>query len=55
MIMKQLLLLLFFTSLFAQKPELFLLNKYSKDMNVTSWYMSEKLDAIAKRMECDYE
>ncbi|WP_294961236.1 DNA ligase [Sulfurimonas sp.] len=44
--MKPLLLILFFTSLFAQKPELFLLNKYTKDINVTSWYMSEKLDGV---------
>ncbi len=29
-----------------EKPRLFLLNKYSKDINVTSWYMSEKLDGI---------
>jgi len=44
--MRYFLLLLFFLSLEAQKPELFLLNKYSKDMNVTSWYMSEKLDGV---------
>lgn len=41
-----LLLFLFFSTLFAEKPELFLLNKYSEDMNVTSWYMSEKLDGV---------
>jgi len=34
------------SSLFASKPELFLLNKYSEDINVTSWYMSEKLDGV---------
>lgn len=50
--MRQLLLILLFTSLFAQnevsleKPELFLLKKYSEDINVTSWYMSEKLDGV---------
>ena len=35
-----------FSSLFAGKPDLLLLNKYSEDINVTSWYMSEKLDGI---------
>lgn len=40
------LLLFLFSTLFAGKPELFLLNKYSEDMNVTSWYMSEKLDGV---------
>jgi DNA ligase-1 len=44
--MKQLLLFLLFTSLFGSKPELFLLNKYNEDINVTSWYMSEKLDGV---------
>ncbi|WP_372998769.1 DNA ligase [Sulfurimonas sp.] len=44
--MRYLLVILLFSSLFAQKPELLLLNKYSKDMNVTSWYMSEKLDGV---------
>jgi DNA ligase-1 len=44
--MKQLLLILLFTSLFGSKPELFLLNKYNEDINVTSWYMSEKLDGV---------
>lgn len=44
--MKSLLLLFLFSSLFAAKPELFLLNKYSEDMNVTAWYMSEKLDGV---------
>lgn len=33
-------------SLDAKKPELFLLNVYNKDINVTSWYMSEKLDGV---------
>lgn len=32
--------------LFADKPKLFLLNNYNKDINVTSWYMSEKLDGV---------
>ena len=32
--------------LFADKPKLFLLDKYSEDINVTSWYMSEKLDGV---------
>lgn len=41
-----LILFLFLSSLYAKKPELFLLNLYSKDINVTSWYMSEKLDGI---------
>jgi len=44
--MRKLLLILLFTSLFAEKPELFLLNKYDEDLNVTSWYMSEKLDGV---------
>lgn len=36
-----------FVSLSASsKPELFLLNKYSDDINVSSWYMSEKLDGV---------
>ena len=44
--MKLLLILAFFVSLFAQKPDLVLLNKYSDDINVTGWYMSEKLDGV---------
>lgn len=48
--MKLLSLLLFLlcvnSVLFAQKPELLLLNKYTQDMNVTGWYMSEKLDGV---------
>ncbi|WP_324172628.1 DNA ligase [Sulfurimonas sp.] len=44
--MKKFLLIFLFSSLFAQKPELFLLNKYSTDIDVTSWYMSEKLDGV---------
>ncbi|MEA1892602.1 MAG: DNA ligase [Campylobacterota bacterium] len=40
--------ILFFlcSSLFAQKPELLLLNNYNEDSDVTSWYMSEKLDGV---------
>ncbi|MEA1955436.1 MAG: DNA ligase [Campylobacterota bacterium] len=44
--MKFFILLTIFVSLFADKPNLFLLNKYSDDINVTGWYMSEKLDGI---------
>lgn len=44
--MKLFLLLLFVISLEADKPNLLLLNKYSDDINVTSWYMSEKLDGV---------
>lgn len=44
--MRLFLLLFLFSSLYAKKPELLLLNKYREDMNVTSWYMSEKLDGI---------
>jgi len=43
---KFLILLLFTFSLEAKKPDLFLLNKYSTDINITSWYMSEKLDGF---------
>ena len=34
------------SSLYAQKPELLLLNSYRKDANITNWYMSEKLDGV---------
>jgi len=34
------------SALYAKKPELFLLNVYNKDINVSSWYMSEKLDGV---------
>jgi len=44
--MKLFLLVFLVASLYAEKPELLLLNKYSKDINVTSWYMSEKLDGV---------
>lgn len=44
--MKILLILFVFVFLKADKPNLFLLNTYSKDINVSGWYMSEKLDGI---------
>ena len=44
--MKFFLLVFLVASLFAEKPDLLLLNKYSDDINVTSWYMSEKLDGV---------
>lgn len=44
--MKYFLLILMSVSLFAGKPDLFLLNKYSDDLNVSGWYMSEKLDGV---------
>jgi DNA ligase-1 len=44
--LKILLVLFCLSSLYAKKPELFLLNNYTKDKNVTSWYMSEKLDGV---------
>ena len=44
--MKLILLLFLVSSLFASKPKLFLLNNYTQDTNVTSWYMSEKLDGV---------
>ena len=44
--MKLFLLIFLFTYLVAGKPDLLLLNKYSDDINVTTWYMSEKLDGI---------
>jgi len=39
-------LLVIFLSLYAQKPQLLLLNKYDKDIDIKGWYMSEKLDGI---------
>ncbi len=39
-------LLFVYLPLSAEKPELFLLDNYTKDKNVTSWYMSEKLDGV---------
>ncbi len=44
--MKLLLLCIVFTVVYAGKPKLLLLNTYRNDMNVTSWYMSEKLDGV---------
>lgn len=44
--MKILLILFVFIFLKADKPKLFLLNNYSEDINVSSWYMSEKLDGV---------
>ncbi|MCD6172365.1 MAG: DNA ligase [Sulfurimonas sp.] len=44
--MRLFLLVFLVSSLFASKPELLLLNKYNEDINVTSWYMSEKLDGV---------
>ena len=44
--MKFFILLALVVSLYAQKPNLFLLNKYAEDTNVTGWYMSEKLDGV---------
>jgi len=44
--MKFFILLVLFVSVYAQKPNLFLLNKYSEDTNITGWYMSEKLDGV---------
>ena len=44
--MRLFILLVLFASLYAQKPNLFLLNKYNEDINVTGWYMSEKLDGV---------
>ena len=44
--MKLLILFFIFLSLEAKTPSLFLLDNYSQDMNITSWYMSEKLDGV---------
>jgi DNA ligase-1 len=44
--MRLFLLVFLVASLFAAKPDMLLLNKYSEDINVTSWYMSEKLDGV---------
>ena len=44
--MKLLLFFFFTSSLFAAKPELLLLNKYSEDVNISGWYMSEKFDGV---------
>ena len=44
--MKYIFFIFLVSSLFAQKPELFLLKNYTGDINVSSWYMSEKLDGV---------
>ena len=44
--MKFIIFIFLISSVFASKPELLLLNKYTKDINVTNWYMSEKLDGV---------
>ena len=44
--MKLFLLFFLVLSLEARKPELLLLNTYTDDKNVSSWYMSEKLDGV---------
>jgi DNA ligase-1 len=41
-----LVLLLFLQSVFAQKPDLFLLKTYDKNIDVVGWVMSEKLDGV---------
>ena len=44
--MRTILFLLFFSSLFAKAPELFLLQTYQNDHNVSGWLMREKLDGV---------
>ncbi|MDQ7060747.1 MAG: hypothetical protein Q9M43_06275 [Sulfurimonas sp.] len=44
--MKLLILFFIFISLEAKNPSLLLLNTYKDDMNVSTWYMSEKLDGV---------
>jgi DNA ligase-1 len=44
--MKLFLLVFLLSSLFAKKPDLFLLNNYTDKIDVSSWYMSEKLDGV---------
>ena len=44
--MKIIILFFVFISLYAKKPNLFLLNVYTDDANVSGWYMSEKLDGV---------
>jgi len=44
--MRFIVIVFLFTSLFGEKPELFLLKKYQEDMNISGWYMSEKLDGV---------
>ncbi|QFR48869.1 DNA ligase [Sulfurimonas lithotrophica] len=44
--MKILLILLLCTYIWSDKPNLFLLNTYTDDKNISGWYMSEKLDGV---------
>jgi DNA ligase-1 len=45
--MKPFFLIVFFiVELFSQKPDILLLGNYSEDLNVSGWYMSEKLDGV---------
>lgn len=44
--MKIYLILLLSISLFAGKPDLFLLKVYNNDVDIAGWYMSEKLDGV---------
>ena len=44
--MKFFLLFFLISTLFAKKPEILLLNNYTPDKNISSWYMSEKLDGV---------
>ncbi|MEA3331260.1 MAG: DNA ligase [Campylobacterota bacterium] len=44
--MKFFILLIISIALFADKPNLFLLNKYNENIDVTGWYMSEKFDGV---------
>ena len=39
-------LILLFSFLYAEKPNLLLLKSYKNDVNVTNWLMSEKLDGV---------
>lgn len=43
---KTLILFLLLQSVFAQKPDLFLLKTYDKSKNIIGWMMSEKLDGV---------
>ncbi|MFT5660617.1 MAG: DNA ligase-1 [Sulfurimonas sp.] len=44
--MRLLLFMVIFFTLEAKEPDLLLLDKYTQDMNITTWYMSEKLDGV---------
>jgi len=52
--MKLFLLLFLISSLFAEKPELLLLNNYTEDKNIRLWYMSEKLDGVRAYWDGEY-